>query len=275
MSLFVVDPQKCGREGMCVAVCPLGIIKLKGQNSVPVPSDKAEDLCVNCGHCVAVCPGGALTHKNMRPEQCFPIQKERVIKPEQIRHFLCARRSIRVYKEQPVKRELLAGLIDIARFAPSGHNRQPVKWLVIYNSDEVQRLAGLVADWMRFMLKEEPKMSKEMHMDHVIGKWEAGSDIICRNAPHLIIAHAPATERTAPAACTIAMTYLELAAVSFGLGTCWAGFFNAAATLWPPLQQSLGLPDGHVGFGAMMVGYPKFQYHRIPLRNEPQITWHI
>jgi hypothetical protein len=23
-----------------------------------------------------------------------------------------------------------------------------------------------------------------------------------------------------------------------------------------------------------MVGYPRYRYHRLPLRNEPPITWH-
>jgi len=35
----------------------------------------------------------------------------------------------------------------------------------------------------------------------------------------------------------------------------------------------LALPEGHVPFGAMMVGRPKYRYQRLPLRNEPQITW--
>jgi len=78
---------------------------------------------------------------------------------------------------------------------------------------------------------------------------------------------------TAPTACTIALTYLELAAPSFDLGTCWAGYFNAGATFWPPMQEELRLPEGNVSFGSMMVGYPKFKYQRLPLRNDAKIMW--
>ena len=74
-------------------------------------------------------------------------------------------------------------------------------------------------------------------------------------------------------ACTIALTYLELAATSMGLGTCWAGYFNVTATSFPPMQEALALPPGHQAFGSMMVGYPKFSYHRLPLRNPPAISW--
>jgi hypothetical protein len=52
-----------------------------------------------------------------------------------------------------------------------------------------------------------------------------------------------------------------------------AGYFNAAAIFWPPLQQELGFPEGNVSFGSMMVGYPKFKYQRLPLRNAAEIMW--
>ena len=58
-----------------------------------------------------------------------------------------------------------------------------------------------------------------------------------------------------------------------GLGACWAGYFNAAATSWLPLQSALALPENHASYGAMMVGYPKFAYHRLPVRNEADISW--
>jgi nitroreductase len=53
---------------------------------------------------------------------------------------------------------------------------------------------------------------------------------------------------------TIALTYLELAAPAFGLGTCWGGFLNAAANAWSPVQKTLALPEGNTSYGVMMVG---------------------
>ena len=98
--------------------------------------------------------------------------------------------------------------------------------------------------------------------------------MICRGAPHLIVACAPKEYPWATTDCAIALTYLELAAPSFDLGACWGGFFTAAARQWAPLQETLALPEGQVVCGAMMVGYPRYRYHRLPLRNEPPITWH-
>ena len=273
MSLFTVDEEKCRRDGACVAECPMGIIRLKSRESVPTPTRNATDLCINCGHCMAVCPHGALSLATMNPEQCPPVQKESLLNEVQVEHFLRARRSIRAYENKAVNRKVLARLIDIARFAPSGHNLQPVRWLVIYDSKEVHRMAGLVIDWMRYMLKEEPLIAKSRHMDIIVAAWKAGIDAVCRGAPHLVVAHSSTDDLTAPTACTIALTYLELAVPSFGLGACWAGFFKAAATVWPPLHNSLGLPEGHGCHGAMMVGYPKYRYHRLPLRNDACIRW--
>lgn len=273
MHPFVVNSEICKRDGICVAVCPAKLIVIKDRESVPTPVEDAEERCIDCGHCVAVCPQGALTHRSMRPDQCPPVRPEWSLDPEKVEHFLRARRSIRTYKNRPVDREIIGKLIDIARFAPSGHNMQPVRWLVIYDTDEIRRLAGLVIDWMRFMLREQPAVVEPLHLDRTVAAWESGEERICRGAPHVIVAHAPEDERAAPSACIIALAYLELAAPSFGLGACWAGYFNTAANQWPPMEKALGLPDGHISHGAMMIGHPVYTYHRLPLRNEPRITW--
>ena len=59
MSLFEVDQDKCNRDGICAAECPLKIIDMKS-TGIPAPVNGADALCINCGHCVAVCPTGAI-----------------------------------------------------------------------------------------------------------------------------------------------------------------------------------------------------------------------
>ena len=73
--------------------------------------------------------------------------------------------------------------------------------------------------------------------------------------------------------CALALSYLDLYAPSLGLGACWGGFFYSATNSYPPLFKALGLPADHKAYGAMMVGYPKFKYHRLPLRNATEVTW--
>lgn len=272
MPLFTVDRDKCHQDGICVAECPLKIIDLK-TNGWPTPVRGAGRLCLNCGHCVAVCPTGALAHRNLKPGQCLPVNREWLLSPEQAEHFLRFRRSIRNYRAQPVDKAVIERLIRLARYAPTGHNGQPVRWQVIYQAGEVRRLSSLVIDWMRFMIDKHPGLAGMMHFDLVVAAWELGVDTVSRGAPHLVLVNADASDISAPSACTIAMTYFDLAATSFGLGTCWNGFFNAAAMQWLPLKEALGLAAGEANFGAMMLGHPKFVYQRLPERNEPEIKW--
>ncbi len=273
MTLFTVDQEKCNQDGICAAECPLKIIDMKTDDGFPRPVPGAESLCINCGHCVAVCPTGALSHAALKPEDCWPVNPTLIPDAEQAEHFLRYRRSIRSYKDKPVDRQMIEELIRIARYAPSGHNLQPVKWQVIYDTDEVNRLSGMVVDWMRHMLQNSPETAKAMHMDLVVGAWEMGVDTVSRGAPHLILANGPTDIPSAQSDCIIALTYLELAVPVMGLGACWNGFFNAAARQWGPLQEALGLGKKEANFGAMMLGHPRFKYHRLPERRKPVIEW--
>ena len=273
MTLFTVDSTMCKRDGICASECPAGIISMAGEDNYPTPVKGAEYYCINCGHCVAVCPQGALALKTMSPQNSTHVQKDMLPGPDQTIHLLASRRSIRSYKKQSVERDILAKLIDIGRYAPSGSNKQPVNWLVIEDSDKVNRLAELVVDWMRFMLKEKPELARAANMDAIVASCEKGQDRICRGAPHMIVAHAPKIIPTAQADCAIGLNYVELAAYSMGLGACWAGYVQAAASVYPPVIDVLGLPEGHQCFGALLVGHPMYSYHRIPVRNEPVVSW--
>jgi len=273
MSLVAVDPGKCNLCGLCAVECPAGIFVIKGIEAVPVIARGAEEFCIKCGHCVAVCPPGAISLETMKPEDCAAVTKNLLPSPEQVEHFLKSRRSVRVYKKEPVARETLAKLIDIARYAPSGHNAQPVQWLVIEDPKEVQRLSGLVVDAMRSAIKESPELADIFSVDLIVAMQQRGEDPIMRHAPHVIVAHAPGDAGTPQQDGLIALTYLELAAYSLGVGACWAGFVHFAAMSHGPMREALRLPQGHHCLGAMMIGYPKHKLSRIPLRNEPKIIW--
>ena len=274
MTLLHIDQQTCNQDGICAAVCPAQIIDFK-KGGYPGLVPEGEAACIRCGHCVAVCPTGCLDHQAMAAEQCPPVQRDLALAAEHAEHFLRSRRSIRTYKKRTVEKEQLERLIRIARYAPSGRNTQGVEWLVVGRDDEIRRIAGSVADWMRWILDRDPETAADMHLDKTLRCWDAGIDIIFRGAPVVIVAHAASDNSRAQTTSTITLSYLELAATGLGLGTCWAGYFMRAAGEYPPLQHVLALPDGHGCFGAMMVGYPKFKYHRLPMRNEPNIIWRL
>ncbi len=274
MPLLTINQDTCNQDGICTKVCPAGLINF-GADGYPEPIPEADELCIRCGHCVAVCPTASLVHQDIHPEECPPVRPEFELSPEECEQFVCSRRSIRNYKDKPVEEERLVRLIDIARYAPSGHNTQGAEWLVLGDRDELDRLTGLVGDWLGWMLENRPEEAARVHMDRVLRRLQEGEDVILRGAPVVIVAHAHKDDPVAPTTCTIALTTLELAAPSLELGCCWAGYFNAAATYYRPMQEAMPLPENHKSLGAIMVGYPKFEYQRLPPRKEPPIIWRM
>ena len=263
MDLFVIDKDKCKKDYICIAECPYGFIFERDNDGFPKIREGSATHCINCGHCVAVCPNEALSLLTMSPESCIPVQKRLSINPDEVEQFLKSRRSFRAYKNKSIPHKTLIRLIDTTRWAPSASNRQPVHWLFVETQSEVQKLSGLVVDWMR---------ENDIEPD-IVAAWEQDEDMVLRGAPHLAIAHANSDYFWAVTDSAIALTYLELTANALGLGACWAGYFTKAVSVYPPLAEALDIPDNHKVCGAMMLGYPKFRFPRIPQRNEAKVSW--
>jgi len=273
MALFSIDPAKCKRDGICVRECPSRVIDWPDRKTPPVPAEEAEAFCIACGHCVAVCPHGAFSLASLPPESCAPLNRDLLPGPEAVKHLLLSRRSVRTFRKKPVPRETLADLLDVARFAPTGSNKQQVSWTVFEDRADLERFAVLVVDFISANLADGLDEVLAQRSERIVASWQRGEDRILRGAPHLIVVHAPADIPFGPTDCLIALTYLELYAYARGLGTCWAGYFTSAANFHPPLTEALGLPPGHLCCGAVMIGYPLYAYARIPERNAPLVSW--
>jgi coenzyme F420-0:L-glutamate ligase/coenzyme F420-1:gamma-L-glutamate ligase len=59
------------------------------------------------------------------------------------------RRSIRRYRPEPLPDGVIARLIDAARLAPSAHNRQPWRFVVLRRAEEKARLADAMGARLR------------------------------------------------------------------------------------------------------------------------------
>ena len=272
MDPFTVDTDLCIRCGACISECPTRIIGADG-DGVPSPLDDFAASCLRCGHCVAACPTAAFSLDWMTPDQCPDILDELKITPRQAEQFLRSRRSIRNFKEKRVEREKLEKLLEIAGYAASAKNMQPWHWTVIQDPAEVLALAGLVVEWMRKVMEENPRMAAMAAYPQVVASWDSGVERVCRGAPHVIVAHGSRIWPFGPEDCALAISLLDLYAPTIGLGVCWGGYLYTAANNHAPLAERLGLPKNHRAFGAVMVGYPEYLYHRMPVRNEPRITW--
>ena len=273
MSLLIVDESKCKRDGFCARDCPTAIIRLKDKESYPEMVPGAEQYCLTCGHCVAVCPHGAMSHTKVPFEECTPIQKELVINEAQALQFLRSRRSTRFFKDKPVEKQKIQRLIETARYAPTASNTQLVEWLVFNDKDTIKGFAKMAVDWARALLEKDPRSAKFPYIPGIVAAWDFGYDAVLRGAPAMVVASAPKQDLNGTVNLSVALSYLELAAPSMGLGACWAGLLKGALLAWQPLQKAIGLPEDHTQHYPMILGYPKAKYFRLPQRKPPKITW--
>lgn len=273
MGLITIDETLCKRDGICVAECPTAVIWQQDKESCPELVPGGEQMCLRCGHCVAVCPHGALNHTAVPQDHCPEIRAEDRISPTQASQFLRARRSVRRFKEKVVEKEKIKQLIEIARYAPTASNAQPLEWLVFTGREQIHSIAEQVVGWMRKVLAKDPQPANAPYMPLLVGAWDMGMDFVLHGAPGLIVAMAPKTDANGMVDLTLALSYLELAAPPLGLGTCWAGLLQGALLSHKPLKEAMGIGEDYPHHYPMMIGYPKFRYYRLPERKTPGIKW--
>jgi len=268
-----VDKKTCAGDGKCIELCPRHILKMNEKERVPEFIPGGEEICINCGHCFAFCPPGAIKLSTMEVKDSLRLDYSKLPNAEQIELFLKGRRSIRAYKDEPVAKETIEKLLDITRYAPSGINRQPVNWVIVVGKDKVHDLGGLVSKWMEGLLSAKSPMAESFGFGNIVESWKKGKDLICRNAPCIVIAYGLKDDSMVPQSCTISGEYLELAAFGLGLGACWAGYVNMAINMSEEIKKFSGLSSRAYAGAVMMLGYSKYRYSRIPARNTPRVTW--
>ena len=265
--------ETCVKDGLCQQACPLNLIEFN-KGEFPIPVSNIETDCIRCGHCVVVCPTNSLIHNDIPQEECVEVKKNLELQEDEAIQFIKSRRSIRNFKNRPVSRLDIEKVLDITRFAPTGHNDQNVRWSVYDLKKDIKAIADSNVDFFRHILRTNPEMELPFDLQNIVDIYEKGQDIILRDAPVLIVANCRKDRPIAKISCYIALTILELAAKGCGLGTCWAGFVMMAAMAeYKPLMEILNLPEDQQFCGAMMMGYPRLEYNRIPVRNKPVIFW--
>jgi len=269
MEFLHVDMNRCTNCGACADVCPASAIGLTADG----PVGTSLRTCIACGHCVAACPVEALDNIYAPLSGQVPLEDHKTLDAAAAARFLRSRRSIRCYKKEPVPRELLLKILDMARFASTGGNTQGLSYLVISDKEKLSAISGATILWMEDLVAKGAEGS-----DYFVGIIrafrETGKDVILRGAPHLIVAMCDETFARGPENAHFAFAYAELMAPSLGVGTCWAGLFQGCAISgYAPLLDILEIPAGKKVAGGLMAGFPIHKYYRLVGRNDLEVIW--
>ncbi len=263
-----INTDLCKFDELCVRECPLGVLKMVEKGQAPIVNPKKANYCINCGHCMAVCPTNAITLTAFADQNSSPLESDKIADYESIEMFLKTRRSVRKFKKTTLSVEEISELIHLSAYAPSGHNAQPVSWTVLNQPEKVQELASLVVDWMNELVAKKNPLAEKLFLAGVARAFKSGIDLICREAPALVVNWAPSIGITPDVDAIISAAHFELAAHAKDLGVCWAGYVMAAAKYSEPIRAFLNIPEQHIVHGALLLGHPAVKYRNTPPRHK-------
>lgn len=287
-----VDRPVCTGCGDCARVCPNGVLEVRAGHAEVVDAWR----CIACGHCVAVCPEEAVTHPEASPDGSPEYGPEPAVSSDDLQQLIRERRSVRVFRDAPVTREQLLAIVEAGRYAPTGSNRQDVKYIILPDKEKVAELRGRVEGFLEKVsgMVKNPLLAPVLRMK--LGR--RGLDVMryyawgfsryravpveerrrsayfpTPYAPSVIIAYAQSFDAVTSTNCSAALYACALKAHSLGLGTCFVGFIPATVNMDKGAREWLGIPEDCRAYGALVVGHPAVTYRRLVERKEPGITW--
>lgn len=289
METVSVDKDCCTLCGLCIPVCPRGIL-VEGDETVRV-TDPA--LCNLCGHCKAVCPEDAPRLPSLNAEEFSPAPSaDNLPKPDQLVALFRSRRSTRIYQRRAVEREKLERVLQAGRFAPSGGNQQPLQYVVLHSQERiatVREMAHSALGKRARRIQEEMERKREggevlSVMDQLLqtyaGRWlrmldllKQGTDKLFFHAPTVVICHGSPAIATLEVDAGLSAMQMVLMAEALGLGTCFCHFLIFSIEESPELRQALQIPEDNKVVVSFMTGYPDVSYTRLVGRNPLKVNW--
>ncbi|MFZ1042644.1 MAG: nitroreductase family protein [Anaerolineales bacterium] len=138
--------------------------------------------------------------------------------------FLRSRRSVRRFKPDPIPDSVIERILTTAAYAPSAHNLQPWRFVVIKNPDVKPRLAKTLTDKMRLDMQAEGAAESEIdkRVSNSIRRIDEAPVIImlCRDTTNIRV-NTPEETIMNIQSTALAGLQLLLAAHAEGLGGNW------------------------------------------------------
>ncbi len=188
--------------------------------------------------------------------------------------FLRSRRSVRSFKTDPVPAEMIQRILETAICAPSAHNLQPWRFVVLMDAKTKPLLAeALAAKFRQDMIADGvPEPEIQVRVRQTIRRASQAPIIIvlCRDRmsvkPQSDVVREQAEALMGAQSVALAGLQLLLAAHAEGLGGSWI--------CWPlfapdETSRTLGLPHNWEPQGMFFLGYPA-ESPEIPARKSVQ-----
>ena len=141
------------------------------------------------------------------------------------------RRSVRSFSDKAIPDDVLERVLNAARIAPSGSNRQPTRLIVVKDPKARKALAPLCEGQGFVAAAPVAIVACGRNIGYNRGGYMGDMAMLVD--------------------VSIAFDHLTLAARAEGLGTCWIGSFDNAG-----LKKHLGIPDDFNVVAATPLGYP-------------------
>lgn len=180
---------------------------------------------------------------------------------------IAARHSVRAYTDEPVSRETLEQLLQVAVQAPTAMNTQSWAFGVIQGAD---KLAAYSERTKAFMLENLDKYPALERYRSVMASPDFN---IFHGAPALINVFTKPGAVTPDIDCSMAAYNIMLAATERGLGTCWIGFFCFYLNL-PEVKREFGVPEDYRVIAPIIVGHPAGETPAVEKAPADVIFWH-
>lgn len=186
---------------------------------------------------------------------------------DDILELIRTRRSIRKYKPDDVPDELINKILEAGRWAPSGENSQPWRFIVVRDREHIRQV-GETAGWgsrrrftaesrtghmqWRFRKLLDPEEKAKAFKKLVSG--EVSRFLI--QAPVVIIVCAKLDVWDVPYDSAAAIENMLLMAHSLGLGSCWVVAPVSDIRDDEKMMELFKVPHGFKIIATVAIGYP-------------------
>jgi nitroreductase len=208
--------------------------------------------------------------------------------------LVASRRSIRVFKDTPVPREVLQRILEVISLAPMGFPPHKVEVTIVQKRETIEQALPLIVKhfedlgrrmknpFIRFMIRRRAgREAFNSLKNHVLPSLEfrlpdmkAGKgDTITRGAPVMLLFHAHREAESHTADAFIALTYGLLAAHALGLGVTAISLVPPVIERSPELRRMFEIPPENKVLASMVVGYPKYRFKRGIRRELAGVRW--